>query len=55
MGKKPSYASIYRTRLLEAQVIEDSGHGLLNFAIPYLREYLREHAAFIHMSARQND
>lgn len=47
MGKDVKYASIYRTHLIEAQVIEDRGYGKVDFAIPYLREYLREHAAYI--------
>ncbi|PLS29632.1 ATP-binding protein [Bifidobacterium parmae] len=50
MGKSVKYASRYRMRLLEAQVIVDKGYGKVDFAIPYLREYLREHAAFIRMS-----
>lgn len=51
MGKGAGYAGTYRTRLLEAQVIEERGYGKVDFAIPYLREYLREHAAYIRMSA----
>ena len=50
MGKDVKYASIYRTRLIEAQVIEDRGYGKVDFAIPYLREYLRKHAAYIRMT-----
>ncbi|NMM94830.1 ATP-binding protein [Bifidobacterium oedipodis] len=50
MGKTINYANTYRTRLIEAQVIKDLGYGLVDFAIPYLREYLREHAAFIRLS-----
>lgn len=50
MGKDVKYASIYRIRLIEAQVIEDCGYGKVDFAIPYLREYLREHAAYIRMT-----
>ena len=50
MGKDVKYASIYRMRLIEAQVIEDKGYGKVDFAIPYLREYLREHAAYIRMT-----
>ncbi|KFI54663.1 ATP-binding protein [Bifidobacterium callitrichos] len=53
MGKDVSYASTYRARLLDAQVIEEKGYGLVDFAIPYLREYLREHAAYIRMSIEQ--
>ncbi len=50
MGKDVKYAGIYRMRLLEAQVIEEKGYGKVDFAIPYLREYLREHAAYIRMT-----
>ncbi|KFI97315.1 hypothetical protein [Bifidobacterium stellenboschense] len=50
MGKSVKYAGRYRMRLLEVQVIVDKGYGKVDFAIPYLREYLREHAAFIRMS-----
>lgn len=50
MGKSVKYAGRYCMRLLEAQVIVDKGYGKVDFAIPYLREYLREHAAFIRMS-----
>lgn len=50
MGKDVKYAGIYRMRLIEAQVIEDRGYGRVDFAIPYLREYLREHAAYIRMT-----
>ena len=49
MGKDVKYAGIYRMRLIEAQIIEDRGYGKVDFAIPYLREYLREHAAYIRM------
>lgn len=51
MGKGVGYAGTYRARLLEAQVIEESGYGRVDFAIPYLREYLREHAAYIRLHA----
>lgn len=50
MGKDPGYAGIYRARLIEAQVIKDAGYGKVDFAIPYLRRYLREHAAYIRLS-----
>lgn len=49
MGKSLNYANIYRTRLIDAQVIRDMGYGKVDFAIPYLRRYLREHAAYIRM------
>lgn len=40
-----TYAGVYRRRLLDAGVIVEAGYGMLNFAVPHLREYLREHAA----------
>jgi len=40
-----NYASQYRLRLIAAELIEPTGHGYVDFALPYLREYLREHAA----------
>lgn len=52
LGVSPSYAGNYRARLIDAGVIEPVGHGYVDFAIPYLREYLREHAARYEMAAR---
>jgi hypothetical protein len=46
----PDYANTYRVRLIERQLIESVGHGQLNFALPGLREYLREHAAIAHIT-----
>lgn len=40
-----SYASQYRLRLIAAELIEPTRHGYVDFALPYLRDYLREHAA----------
>lgn len=40
-----NYASQYRLRLIAAELIEPIRHGYVDFALPYLREYLREHAA----------
>jgi hypothetical protein len=39
------YASVYRQRLIDAELIEPAGYGYVDFTLPYLREYLREHAA----------
>lgn len=50
MGRDANYANIYRMRLLDAQVIKEAGHGYVDFAIPYLREYLREHAAYYRLN-----
>lgn len=40
-----SYASQYRLRLIAAELITPTRRGYVDFALPYLREYLREHAA----------
>lgn len=41
LGKDKSYVSSYRARLIEENIIRATGHGLVDFAVPYLREYLR--------------
>ncbi|MGI8576763.1 MAG: AAA family ATPase [Nocardioidaceae bacterium] len=40
-----NYASQYRLRLIVAELIYPTRHGYVDFALPYLREYLRDHAA----------
>ncbi len=40
-----NYASQYRLRLMATELIEPAGHGRVDFTMPYLRDYLREHAA----------
>lgn len=45
LGVSSSYASQYRARLISAQVIVASGRGYVDFAMPYLRQYLREHTS----------
>lgn len=45
MGVDVSYASQYRLRLIAAELIQPTRRGYVDFALPYLREYLREHAA----------
>ena len=45
MGVNKNYASQYRLRLLALELVEPAGRGRLDFALPYLRDYLREHAA----------
>ena len=42
LGVDKTYASQYRLRLMAAELIESAGHGHVDFALPYLREYLRE-------------
>ena len=41
MKASQSYTQKYRTRLLEAGVIESTERGKVTFAVPYLGEYLR--------------
>ena len=38
-----NYAGQYRLRLLAAELIESAGHGKVDFAGPYLRDYLHEY------------
>lgn len=40
-----NYTSQYRLRLIAAELIEPAGHGRVDLAMPYLRDYLREHVA----------
>lgn len=40
-----AYAGVYRDRLIDYELIEPAGYGYVDFTLPYLREYLREHAA----------
>jgi hypothetical protein len=47
---KADYANVYRARLIDNQLIEPVGRGRLDFALPGLREYLREHAAIDHVA-----
>lgn len=43
LGVDVNYASQYRLRLIAAELIHPTRHGYVDFALPYLREYLREH------------
>lgn len=40
LGVDASYASQYRLRLIDAELIEPAGRGRVRFSLPYLREYL---------------
>lgn len=44
LGVDVNYASQYRLRLIAAELIYATRRGYVDFALPYLREYLREHA-----------
>ncbi|WP_349828081.1 ATP-binding protein [Brevibacterium litoralis] len=41
MSVTDKYASTYRRRLVDAGVVVPAGHGLVDLAVPYLREHLR--------------
>jgi hypothetical protein len=45
LNSDANYASQYRLRLIAADMIHPTGHGSVDFTLPYLRDYLREHAA----------
>lgn len=45
LGVNPQYAGNYRRRLIEAEIIVSARYGFVDFELPYMREYLREHAA----------
>ena len=42
MKSKPNVVSKYRNRLIAAGLIESAGYGKVHFAIPGLRQYLRQ-------------
>jgi hypothetical protein len=44
MGRPANYVGVYRARLLAAGLIEESGWGAVDFALPFLREYLLDQA-----------
>lgn len=41
MGVSSGYANKYRARLIAAEAIEPAGRGLVQFTVPFLRDYLR--------------
>jgi len=45
LGVYESYISQYRLRLIAAELIEPKRRGYVDFALPYMREYLRDEAA----------
>ena len=45
LGVDVNYASQYRLRLIAAELIYPTRRGYVDFALPYLREYLRQHSA----------
>jgi hypothetical protein len=45
MNVSSNYASTYRRRLISANIIKPAGYAYVDFAIPYLREYLQKYVA----------
>lgn len=45
LGVELGYTSVYRQRLIDAQMIEPAGHGLLRFTLPRMAEHLRRRGA----------
>lgn len=43
LGVNPQHLNVYRQRLIDAGMIRSVGHGQVDFTLPYLRDYLREH------------
>ncbi|MCI0141096.1 ATP-binding protein [Arthrobacter bambusae] len=41
-GSRPTLVAKYRNRLIDAGLVESTGHGKVDYAIPGLREYLRK-------------
>jgi hypothetical protein len=46
LGVDANYASQYRRRLIATELIAPAGHGWVDFTMPYLRDYIREHVSF---------
>lgn len=44
LGESIKYVGVYRARLIDMELITPAGHGYVDFTLPYLRDYLREHA-----------
>ena len=57
-GIPDNVAQQYRMRLIAAELIRPAGHGRVEFSLPFLREYLLEHAAQLrrpHGTSRRED
>ena len=46
LGKPKNYLSMYRKRLLDAQLIKSPARGMLEFTLPYFKEYILENLKF---------
>ncbi|WP_165699948.1 ATP-binding protein [Ornithinimicrobium ciconiae] len=45
LGLTAQHANVFRTRLIERELITPTGHGRVDYALPYLRDHLRRLAA----------
>lgn len=45
LGLSAQHANVFRSRLIERELIVPAGHGRVDFALPYLRDHLRRKAA----------
>ena len=45
LGKTVQEISVYRQRLLKAEVIASTGHGKLSFVLPYMQEFITQEFA----------
>lgn len=41
LHESPAWVNTYRSRLIDSALIRSAGHGLVDFAVPFLREHLR--------------
>lgn len=50
LERNAGYANVYRTQLIKEDVIYSPAWGQVDFKLPYMRDYLREHGAchFLH-------
>lgn len=49
LERDATYANVYRTQLIKEDIIYQSSYGYVDFKLPYLRDYLREHGAYHQM------
>lgn len=54
MGKSAQESSVYRAQLIKNGVIDATKWGYVDFRLPYMRDYLREHGAYHFMHADDN-
>ncbi|WP_109471177.1 ATP-binding protein [Ornithinimicrobium cavernae] len=45
LGLTAQHANVFRTRLIERELIAPAGHGRVDYSLPYLRDHLRRQAA----------